>query len=349
MLERSRDAGGCSYGNAGLICPSHAEALASPAAIRDGLRWMARRDSPFRLRPRLALVPWLARFGAAALPRRSAPRPPCCARSPSAASAARGAARAGLPTSFARRGILSVYESERGSSARARRRRARDAERGEARELEPALAPGIAGAVHHPDEAHCDPGAFVDALLDGAREHGAEVRTGVEMLRLRRTNGRDRRRSTPPPGRSRRARSCSPPARGRAALAREVGVHVPLEAGQGLPRRARRRARCDGGIPIYMEEARVIATPLGGRAAAGRARSSSSGLDLRVDPVRLASLRARRAAARWRCRADARTVQVWRGLRPCAPDGLPVIGRARASRTSFWPPPMRCSASRWRR
>ena len=42
------------------------------AAVRDGLGWMTRRDSPFRLRLRPALLPWLARFGAAALPARSA-------------------------------------------------------------------------------------------------------------------------------------------------------------------------------------------------------------------------------------------------------------------------------------
>ena len=164
VSSAARDARGCSYGNAGLICPSHAEALASPAAIRDGLRWMGRRDSPFRLRPRLALVPWLARFGAAALPSRShaaTRRLRALAERSLALHAA--LARASLPTSFARRGILSVYE--RGGvpgmlSAGARRA-----------QLEPrALAPPIAGAVLHPDEAHCDPGAFVDALLAGARE-----------------------------------------------------------------------------------------------------------------------------------------------------------------------------------
>src|SRR5262245_53823133 len=72
VLERGRGPDGCSYGNAGLICPSHAESIASLDAIRSGLTWLGRRDSPFYLRPRLRVLPWLARFGAASLPRRSA-------------------------------------------------------------------------------------------------------------------------------------------------------------------------------------------------------------------------------------------------------------------------------------
>src|SRR5829696_7961925 len=63
VLERDRGPDGCSFGNAGLICPSHAEAIASLDSIRSGFAWLGRRDSPFYLRPRLPLLPWLVRFG----------------------------------------------------------------------------------------------------------------------------------------------------------------------------------------------------------------------------------------------------------------------------------------------
>src|SRR5439155_13320241 len=110
VLARDGDGSGCSYGNAGLICPSHADALASPGALRDGLGWMLRRDSPFHLRPRSALLPWLARFALASRPARSA-RNTALLRELAAASLERHAAlaAAGLPTSFVRSGILSVY------------------------------------------------------------------------------------------------------------------------------------------------------------------------------------------------------------------------------------------------
>src|SRR5581483_686972 len=67
LYERGPDlASGCSAASAGLVCPSHSAPIANPASLRNGVRWMWRRDSPFYLRPRPAVVPWLARFALAA-------------------------------------------------------------------------------------------------------------------------------------------------------------------------------------------------------------------------------------------------------------------------------------------
>jgi D-amino-acid dehydrogenase len=326
LLERSSDPDGCSFGNAGLICPSHADALANPAAVRDGLGYLARRDGPFRMRPRPALLPWLARFGAASLPRRSA-RATAVLRALAAASLElhEALARAGLATGFARRGTLSVFESERSfERARPGPANARFLDAVAARELAPALSGGIAGALYHPDDAHCDPGDLVDALLGAAREHGAGIRTGVELLRLRRTNGRITGLDTTAGPISAGAVVLAAGAWSR-ALAHEVGVNVPLEAAKGYHVEVE-TDELDGGIPVYMEEARVIATPLAGRLRLA-GTLDLSGLDLRVDPVRVGAL-ARAAERTLTLRRDARTIRVWRGLRPCTPDGLPVIGRA---------------------
>jgi D-amino-acid dehydrogenase len=333
LLERSHVARGCSYGNAGLICPSHAEALASPAAIRHGLVWMARRDSPFHLRPRLALLPWLARFGAAALPSRSAAGTATLRTLATASLELHEAlARSGLPTSFARRGILSVYESER-AFAKARRHlqaeapnapEARPLSLEAARDLEPALAPRLAGAIHHPREAHCDPGAYVAALIDAARELGAEIRTGVEVLRLRNSNGRISALDTTA-GPLRAGTVVLAAGTWTRDLARDVGVQLPLEAAKGYHLEIEDQP-LQAGIPIYMEKARVVATPLGSRLRLA-GMLELSGLDPRVDPIRLAAL-GRAARRTLDLPPNAQTVQVWRGLRPCAPDGLPMIGPA---------------------
>jgi D-amino-acid dehydrogenase len=319
VLERSGAADGCSHGNAGLICPSHAEALANPAAVRDGLRWLARRDSPFHLRPRIALLPWLARFGLAALPRRSRAATETL-RALATASLARHAALAdeGVATSFTRRGILSVFESPRAVA----RLNGSALSPEQARALEPALA-GIAGAVFHPGEAHCDPSAFVGALLAAARAHGADVRPDVELLRLRRSNGRIAALETTH-GTLRAGTVVLAAGSWTAALARPVGVHVPVEPAKGYHVELA-AAPLRAGIPIYMEEARVIATPLGDRVRLA-GTLELSGMDDRVDPVRVQALVA--AAERTlRLPRSAPRVHVWRGLRPCAPDGLPVIGR----------------------
>ena len=333
LLERSHIARGCSYGNAGLISPSHAEALASPAAIRDGLVWMTRRDSPFHLRPRLTLLPWLARFGAAARPSRSAAGTAALRTLATASLELHAAlARAGLPTSFARRGILSVYESER-AFAKARRRLTAEAPDAAgprlltpeaARDLEPALARHLAGAIHHPREAHIDPGTYVTALLRASRELGADIRTGVEVLRLRNSNGHISALDTTA-GPLRAGTVVLAAGTWTRDLARDVGMRLPLEAAKGYHLEIEDQP-LQAGIPIYMEEARVVATPLGSRLRLA-GTLELSGLDTRVDPIRLEAL-GRAARRTLDLPPTAQTVQIWRGLRPCAPDGLPIIGPA---------------------
>src|SRR6266545_4054672 len=67
LLEKGEIASGCSYGNGGLIVPSHAVPLASPGALGNGLRWLLDAESPFYIKPRLSLdlFTWLARFALA--------------------------------------------------------------------------------------------------------------------------------------------------------------------------------------------------------------------------------------------------------------------------------------------
>src|SRR6185295_9824694 len=51
------------------------------------------------------------------------------------------------------------------------------------------LAP-VPGAILDSDEAHCDPHRFVQAVGRTAMEKGVAVRTGVEVLELRRRGRR---------------------------------------------------------------------------------------------------------------------------------------------------------------
>lgn len=54
----------CSFGNMGYLSPSHVIPIASPGIIREGLRYMLDSKSPFYIKPRLslALVEWMLKF-----------------------------------------------------------------------------------------------------------------------------------------------------------------------------------------------------------------------------------------------------------------------------------------------
>src|SRR5919108_5474459 len=71
VLEQREIGSGSSYGNGGLVVPSHSVPLAAPGVWWQGLKWMLDPESPFYIKPRLdpALAAWLWRFRAACTPR----------------------------------------------------------------------------------------------------------------------------------------------------------------------------------------------------------------------------------------------------------------------------------------
>ncbi|HSD48294.1 MAG TPA: FAD-dependent oxidoreductase, partial [Actinomycetota bacterium] len=64
LLDRGEVGCGCSFANAGLICPGHSDALPGPGVVAKGMRHLLRRESAFTIRPRagVSVVPWLYRF-----------------------------------------------------------------------------------------------------------------------------------------------------------------------------------------------------------------------------------------------------------------------------------------------
>ena len=333
LLERGAElAWGCSAGNAGLICPSHSAPLATPAALRQGLRWMLKPDSPLYLRPRLGVLPWLARFVAACTEAR-AEAGSRVIRELSVASLALHAVLAaeGLETTFERLGVLNVYETEDGF-ATGRREAAVNAAAGlrsqtltpvEARELEPELAERVAGAVLYLDEAHCDGRRFVEAVGEAALAAGAEIRTRVEALGLRRRGRRIASLETTE-GELDAGHVVLAAGAWTRRLARDAGLFAPVEGGKGY----HVELDPDGGtprIPVFLQESRVIATPLPGRLRLA-GTLELSGLDLGVSKARLDAIL--KAGRRCLPGLEGRPVRrVWRGLRPCTPDGLPIVGR----------------------
>lgn len=61
IIDRTDLTDGCSYGNAGYICPSHFVPLATPGIVKQGLKWMLNARSPFYVKP--SLNPTLLRWG----------------------------------------------------------------------------------------------------------------------------------------------------------------------------------------------------------------------------------------------------------------------------------------------
>lgn len=64
IVDRGDFTDNCSFGNAGMIVPSHFIPLASPGMIRKGMSWMMNKKSPFYIRPKfeINLLQWVWQF-----------------------------------------------------------------------------------------------------------------------------------------------------------------------------------------------------------------------------------------------------------------------------------------------
>jgi D-amino-acid dehydrogenase len=334
LLERGDTlASGCSYGNTGLIRTSHTSPLATPAAVRQALRWSLSKSSPFYVHPRPAVLPWLLRFVAATHGKRvAAATETLRALSMTGLRLHAEYARAGIDTGFHAHGILDVYATEHAfhqgiaegqhHAAAGQRNQVLNAD--ELRQTAPALSRDLVGGIYYPGDANCDPLRFVTNVGAAAQQRGVVVQTRTEVLRFERTGSCIATVQTSQgdlhPGNVILAAGAWTP-----RLSRQIGVFVPLEAAKGYHVDLQRSAG-DPELPISIREARVIATPLDAALRFG-GTLELDGLDLRINPARVEAIK----LAAYRTFEHTRNTpitEIWSGLRPCTPDGLPMIGWA---------------------
>jgi D-amino-acid dehydrogenase len=326
--------GGASINNAGWIVPAESGPVPAPGLVLQALRWMLSPDSPVYVRPTPS--PAFIRFFVGMYRA-------CNARAYAAAFEAtallgRGTmdeldrwAGDGLSFEMHEDGELRAYvdaaDLGRATADLARYERAgfepTALSGAEARTLVPELSDAVVGAIRFPHERHVRPATLVAALVGRLRQMGVGWLDGpVKTGRV------------PPSGEievagafgSTRADAVVIAAgawSGR--VARSFGASLPIRPGKGysvdyVPPPVAMR------IPVMLSEAHCVITPLEG-AIRVAGTMEFGGLDECVSSIRVAALR--RAPARYLREWDpaAPSLPPSAGLRPMAPDGLPVIGR----------------------
>ena len=339
VLERGgeeRDA--CSYGNTGMVVPSHFIPLAAPGAVAQALKWMADPGSPFYVRPRASreLVEWGWKFwraSNAAHVRRAAP----ALRDLALASRAcyEALAAEGNDFRFARSGALMLCKTQKSLDEEARIAdqalglglRAEVLDAAAAAALDPGVRMDIAGAVHFPQDCNLVPDRLMAGLERRLAEREVQLRWNTETVGWH-VDRSARIRALALNGREEIEADEFVLAAGSwsSALARSLGLGIPLQAGKGysltLPSPRHCPQRC-----AILTEARVAVSPMGGALRFG-GTMEICGLDESIDPVRVRSIVD--AVPRYYpdfSAADFAGIRPWRGLRPCSPDGLPYVGR----------------------
>jgi len=341
VLDRgTRESLGCSYGNAGMIVPSHFVPLAAPGAVATALKWMWNPASPFYVKPRLSaeLAAWALKFWRAASDehlRRAGPL--LC--SLALASRAQYEALAGEANDFEfeKRGVLMLCRTEHAlheeatvaENGRSLGLHAQVLDPKAAAALEPSMRMDIAGAVHYSDDCNVDPARLMASLESRCAAAGVSFHWQSE-LRGWHLNGARIRAARLASGEGLLADdfilcagSWTP------ALARELGLRLPMQAGKGysvtLPKPRFVPRSC-----ALLTEARVAVSPMNGTLRFG-GTMELAGMDESINPIRVRGIID--AVQRYYPEfgpQDFEGIKPWRGLRPCTPDGVPYVGRTRA-------------------
>lgn len=339
VLDKGDISDNCSFGNAGMIVPSHFVPLAAPGMISQGIRWMFNSKSPFYVRPSLngSLINWGLKFmkhanqkhvDAAAEPLRDL----------SLLSKKMYGELAATPEfdfELTHNGILAFYKTDQAGEEEAHlaeKARALGLDMAvlsvsECKALQPNLELDVLGAVHYRCDAHLYPTKLMNALLSYLTSHGVDIFKNTEVTKIESTNNQVSRVYA---GESVfeadqfviATGSWSP------AVAKMAGQNISLMPGKGYSfMETEPKGRLT--IPALLCEARVAITPMNGSIRYGGTMELDK-INSRVNMQRVKGI----VESVPRYFPDLRPSvpgekDIWYGFRPSSPDGLPYIGRSR--------------------
>jgi D-amino-acid dehydrogenase len=338
VIEASDASDGCSHGNAGMIVPSHIIPLAAPGMIAKGMRWMLSPTSPFYIRPRLSgdLVRWGYLFWKNSTDKhvqRSIP----VLRDLSLLSKS-------LYQDFQKqqyfdfgwheRGLLMLYqtpsvEHEEIEGAELANRVGIQAEVLSAKEvqaLEPYTKVNVRGGVMYRGDAHLSPNLLITGLKNWLTTEGVKFSYNTTVKDFSIDNQQVRKVQTDK-GDFDFDQIVVAVGAWSGVLTEKLGISLPLQGGKGYSMMFENLGD-KVNIPAIMLEARATATPMGNSLRCA-GTMEIAGTDLSVNINRVKGIVAGVNSFYPELRVDIpQKEQVWSGLRPCSPDGLPYIGKA---------------------
>jgi len=337
LIEKGDIGCGASLGNAGLVIPGQSIPLAAPGVITKGLKWMLDPESPFYIKPRFELnfLKWLWKFSrhcTAGHVRRAVP----LIRDLQAASMKlfkELATIEEIDLGLRQEGIVDAYRDRRkfeeGVRTAALLRQFglenRILGRNEISSFLPAIRTNIVGGVFYTRDAHLVPERFVLGLARHAERNGVVIHTNTEVIGMKKsgrritsvltTRGDFKANEVVLAG-----GSWSP------IIVHDLGIRLFVEPAKGYSISYKRPMNFPE-MPLLLVEAKVAVTPMDD-ALRFAGTLELAGWDLAINLRRVNAIL--KSIPLYLPDFDPRSldlIEIWRGLRPCTPDGLPLIGR----------------------
>jgi len=327
----------CSFGNAGMIVPSHFVPLAAPGMVQQGIRWMFDSKSPFYVRPSLNmdLISWGLKFLKSAN-KKHVEQSAVPLRDLSLLSKQ-------LYLDLAKQyhfnfdlhdnGILMLYKTQKtgeeelhmAEKARSLGLDAIPLTAAECQALQPNIKLDVLGAVYYRCDAHLTPNSLMVQLIKYLETAGVKIHRDNEVIKIEKQGDKITKIYSATQeweaGQVIIAGGSWSP-----EIAKLVGLNLPLMPGKGYSFMFDEPAKRMH-IPSLLMEARVSVTPMGDQIRFGGTMEIGP-INHKINTNRVKGI----VESIPRYFPDFKPAlppeeKTWHGFRPCSPDGLPYIGR----------------------
>ncbi len=337
ILDKGDFSSGTSFGNAGMIVPSHFVPLAQPGMIAKGIKWMFDAESPFYVKPRFSrsLLDWGWKF-----------------YQHSSEKHVKGAAQLLKELNLESKKLYvslcdqleDIKIDEKGLIMYCQTQRALDEEAALAdqamklglkavvmdnqqlNDLDSNLTLDVKGGVYFPEDAFFSPKLFLEKLKSDLKAAGVKMVSHVDDLKF--VVHEDLKSIDTNQGLFSADQFVISAGVWTGKLAQFLGLNIPMQPGKGYSFTLEHPVETPS-ICSILTEAKVAVTPMSeGLRFAGTMEIGALNFD--VDQRRVHGIK--KSIGKYFPSfkmTDFNEAKIWTGLRPCSPDGLPYIGRTK--------------------
>jgi D-amino-acid dehydrogenase len=339
IFDSSDMSDGCSYGNAGMIVPSHVIPMAQPGMITQGIKWMFDSKSPFYVKPRLSksLIKWGLQFYKYATPLHVSQSMPAL-RDLGLLSKElyQDLNRASASFFYEEKGLLMLYTSDKlaeeiemeGRMAAQLGLQVNFLSKQDLRKLETGTRTAAIGGVHYKCDAHLHPQKFMQFIKAELLKSAAVIygNTVVIDFIIDKTNGKVKELITNN-GNFATDEVVLATGAWSPAIARKLGTSISILPGKGYSFTLKNKAEKPE-IPSILCEGKVAVTPMNGDIRFGGTMEITHTGDTRINQNRLQGIVNTINTFYPDLKIEKPEKEnTWFGFRPCTPSGLPIIAR----------------------
>lgn len=337
LIEKDRVGKGCSYGNAGWLTPCFAMPLPMPGMFFQSLKWLLNPESPLYIKPALSLelANWLFQFMRSMTHEKAIRSTEALVLLSKESLKIYKELNQEFPNQFGfqEKGLLMVSETQQGQRAIENELeyvsqfqvQGELLNESQVRQKEPAIVSNIVGGGYFPNEAHVEPFLLMAVLKEKALNLGVKLIEGCEVREFVSSENKITEvKTSQGPQKAEifllAAGSYS------ALLGKKMDQSLPILGGKGYSMLVdRKQSKLQ--YPTMVIDRKLALTPHANNIRiAGTLELVNQDYSLNE---RRANVLLSGAKSTLGLPLDLELNQVqdlWKGLRPCTPDGLPIIG-----------------------